>query len=149
MYLALNTASQPNRLSLFTKEKVIANLSWRTHATEAKKLFVALQKFINAHHLNLQTLHGICVVNGPGSFSAVRVGVVTANVIATLLAIPLFPIDLPTLHKLQTNEHNSFGETMQRWLSTSPKSEKIVKPLYSAPPNITHSKTCEGISFTQ
>lgn len=77
----------------------------------------------------LSELKGICVVCGPGSFSAVRGGVLAANVMARILRIPLFSLDRSEAHDLEAVRD---GLVQGRYHANA-----YVAPLYEAEPNIT------------
>ncbi len=79
------------------------------------------------------TVTGICVVEGPGSFSAVRTGVLHANLLSRLLGKPLVGIrvgeDDPIDTLAERLEKNLFPE------------RAYVAPVYDAEPNITKPRT--------
>lgn len=75
---------------------------------------------------------GICVVAGPGSFSAVRSGVLVANVLARMFGIPL--------HGLSREEVTDMGAVRDRLLAHDVASTPYVAPVYDAEPNITCPK---------
>ena len=52
-------------------------------------------------------LKRIIVVNGPGPFSALRIGVTTANILSFCLKIPIYSIDTQTLWRLRSPEKNA------------------------------------------
>lgn len=72
---------------------------------------------------------GVCVVVGPGSFTAVRTGVLVANVYARLARLPLYGIDAAQAQDLA-------GLYADLVAGAVPPSG-YVAPVYSAEPNIT------------
>ena len=85
-----------------------------------------------AKDLEKKKLSGVAVVAGPGSFSAVRGGVLDANLIARLKGIPLVPVEPATWHDLE-----GFAARIQSGdISTS----DYVAPIYDQEPNITLPK---------
>jgi hypothetical protein len=82
--------------------------------------------------LKLSNVKGICVVEGPGSFSAVRGGVIVANILSRVLKCPLVGVrlseteDMSALAKRLTN-----GEIVTR---------AYIEPIYDSEPNITVKK---------
>ncbi len=87
-----------------------------------------LEKLGSLNALKQKTT-GVCVVKGPGSFSAVRIGVLVANLLARVLRVPLVGVsveeasdDLSLAHELETKSHQP---------------SNMVAPLYDAEPNIT------------
>lgn len=76
----------------------------------------------------------IVAVRGPGRFSAVRGGVVAANMLAHLLQIPVFGII--------KKENETRAEIVRRGLAMAGKGKgsKSILPYYDAEPNITMPK---------
>lgn len=74
-------------------------------------------------------LDGIGVVAGPGSFSAVRSGVLIANLLSRVFGLPLYG--------LSKNEAADLSQVRERLRSGSVKSSPYVAPVYDAEPNIT------------
>jgi tRNA A37 threonylcarbamoyladenosine modification protein TsaB len=72
---------------------------------------------------------GICVVAGPGSFSAVRIGVLEANILARWWKKPLVGITVA--------ERSAWLETVARLRTGSITPMEYVAPIYDAEPNIT------------
>lgn len=73
---------------------------------------------------------GIVVAAGPGSFTAIRMGVVVANALAFGLNVPLagvrLPLDLPP-------SRESLGSLAR----VRPRTRGLVQPVYTRPPSIT------------
>ncbi len=85
-----------------------------------------------AKDLEKMKLNGVCIVAGPGSFSAVRGGVLDANLIARLKGIPLVPVEVSAWHDLEgLAARIQAGE-----ISTA----DYVAPIYDQEPNITTPK---------
>ncbi len=86
----------------------------------------------------LEALSGICVVAGPGSFTAVRTGVLVANLLARLYGKPLCGVSV--------EESQDLKNLAERLLAGKVKSSTYVAPEYYAEPNITlkqpAGKTC-------
>ena len=91
-----------------------------------------LPKLALKHGALLRTIDGICVVSGPGSFSAIRSGVLVANLLSRLLAKPLVGVSVSDASDL---EHLSRDLATHRYQPTS-----FVAPVYDAEPNITVPK---------
>lgn len=73
----------------------------------------------------------VIVARGPGSFTAVRTGLLIANTLSTLLRIPV--VGVVTKHQLTEKD-------IIRLSSTAVKVGNIVKPWYGKSPNITKAK---------
>ena len=77
-------------------------------------------------------LEGICVVQGPGSFSAVRTGVLDANLLARLWRLPLTGVDVADAQDVEA--------LAKRLAENGLKKQAYVAPVYDAEPNITVPK---------
>ena len=98
------------------------------HATQALKLIEQEQR---RQTRAKQKLSGVCVVSGPGTFSAVRVGVVLANLIALVRHVPLIGIT-PDLAEDPTGLAAALARSRR---GATP----YVAPVYDAEPTITQS----------
>ncbi len=77
----------------------------------------------------LQRMTGVCAVAGPGSFSAVRTGVLYANLFSRLLHVPLVGV---------SSEQGQDLSLLQRALVDGLlEPSTYVSPIYDAEPNIT------------
>jgi tRNA A37 threonylcarbamoyladenosine modification protein TsaB len=74
-------------------------------------------------------LEGVCVVVGPGSFSAVRTGVLSANLLARILGVPLVGV--------RREEAASLPQLARRLAEGAYPPSRYAAPIYDAEPNIT------------
>lgn len=97
----------------------LAKKKFKARFKQAEKLLPAIDKLLKANKLKLSDLSSLAVENSGGSFTALRLGVVTANALAYALAVPV--------------RGSSRSEI---------RSQKffIVKPLYNREPEITVKK---------
>ncbi len=79
----------------------------------------------------LKTLKGIVVVSGPGPFTALRIGVATANTLAWALNIPIVGYALDEFKDIQ--ELAKIAENKIK----KAKRGVIIEPFYGKEPNIT------------
>jgi tRNA threonylcarbamoyladenosine biosynthesis protein TsaB len=112
--LAINTSVQPENVALLRGKNILEKVQWNGNRDETKKLLPAIVKLLKRADLRFSDIKGIQVAKGPGGFSALRIGVTVANVLALILKIPLFEM-----------------ETGRR--------VKIAIPKYSLAPNITYA----------
>jgi tRNA threonylcarbamoyladenosine biosynthesis protein TsaB len=128
MMLFLDT-SDPERTSLFLiDKKIVSSKIWPSKKDQSEKLHSEIQKFLKKSKIPLQNLNKIGVVVGPGHFSRVRTGVVTANTLAYALNIPIVGVK-----KLGTGIN--FSSLIKQ------KGTKAVAVYYAKAPNITKAKT--------
>lgn len=94
----------------------------------------AVASILEKNQVRLDWLKGIVVVSGPGSFTAVRQGVVIANTLGFALRIPIFGV--------RVDEFKSDAEFIKIGITGLEKTKvgKMVLPFYGKEPNITRPK---------
>jgi tRNA A37 threonylcarbamoyladenosine modification protein TsaB len=75
---------------------------------------------------------GIVVVRGPGSFSAIRAGVLIANLISRIFEKPLYGITV--------EDSENLSNVLNKISSGQLKNLKYADPIYDSEPNITMPK---------
>jgi tRNA A37 threonylcarbamoyladenosine modification protein TsaB len=101
---------------------------------QAEKLVPAVAKIIDKTKAGTKGLRGLGVVAGPGGFTAVRIGVATANALAYSLKLPLV-----SLRADDFEDNADLVAKVYIKLAKSPKG-KLVMPIYDREPNITMAK---------
>ena len=86
--LGINTASRTTAIALIRDKEVLAEDSWQT-----QKLLPNIHSLLKKKKLDFKDLTRLVVVQGPGSFTGLRIGVTVANLIANLQKIPVHSID--------------------------------------------------------
>lgn len=77
-------------VSLIAQQKVLGRLEVKEDFSQQEKLLTTIDQLLNNFNCQLDKLQGIVVATGPGSFSALRIGVSTANTLAQSLNIPVW-----------------------------------------------------------
>ncbi len=90
---------------------------------------VVLRRVFLHERSRLLACQGLCVVAGPGSFSAIRIGVLYANMLARLLGCSLVGISV--------EEAQDRKKLAQRLLAKALSPVPYVAPIYDREPNIT------------
>ena len=120
MELIIDTSKNQNILiELLSDKKSLAKKDFEASFTQAERLLPEIDlllKSVDKKPLDIRTIR---VGNNGGSFTALRIGIVTANTLAYSLGIPVSSFDGKSL-RIETIE--------------------MVKPEYSSEPNITISK---------
>lgn len=160
MNLFIDTVSEKKQIIFFDAGKAAYKRAWTSRGDEGKKVFEALSGFFGessgahskkpgkrAEKTGSPKLKKILVVTGPGGFSAARVGITAANTIAFARRIPLIPLDLEALKKVQGKGSNFILGLTER-VNSGASTQEMAAPVYDRPPSITESKKCEGIFFT-
>lgn len=124
MTLYINTASYDEIIiALRQGAKIIAQKKFQAPRRQAEKLLPAIAALMKVKKVKLSDLKKIIVANRGGSFTSLRIGVITANTLAYALKIPVAP-ELPTGKK-----RKKFGVY------------SIVEPDYDREPTIGKAKS--------
>jgi tRNA threonylcarbamoyladenosine biosynthesis protein TsaB len=90
MVLYIDTTIGDNVLiSLRDGKKTLAKKSFLAPRQQSEKLLPAIEQIIKSHGFDLKQIKKIEVANQGGGFSALRIGVVTANALAYALGVPI------------------------------------------------------------
>lgn len=123
MTLYINTTS-PDEIIIALRlgDKVLAKQKLTAPRTQAEKLLPAIERLLKKYKVSLSSLQKIIVANQGGSFTSLRIGVITANALAYALKIPVIA------EPENTNKNKKFNNY------------SLVEPLYDRAPNIGISK---------
>lgn len=98
LLLALDTATERGSLALLEDERFLAEMSLDAPGTFLVHLLPALDALLAQTGRSLQEIGAICVSQGPGHFTGLRLGLATAQGLALALGAPAVPV--PTLEVL-------------------------------------------------
>ena len=120
MELIIDTSKKQSIcLELLIDNKSLAKKEFEAAFTQAEKLLPEIDLLLKSVDKTPRDLKKIKVANNGGSFTALRIGIVTANTLAYSLGIPVTSLD---------------GKSVRT------EGIKMVKPEYSSEPNITIGK---------
>lgn len=92
MILYIDTASAEEiELALEKNGKIVAKKKVSAPRSQAEKLLPAISRLLRGARASLNDLEKIAVNNRGGSFTSLRIGVLTANALAYALGIPVEP----------------------------------------------------------
>ena len=137
MYLFINNLSYNKIFLAVFKNKSLKDLVWLNllkKSNKSENILIGINKLFLKANINIKNINGIIVVNGPGSFTSIRIGLSVANTIAWLLDIPVTGV------KLTQGKDNQelINKGIKLLLKT--KKSQIIKPFYGKEPNITVKK---------
>jgi len=89
MQVAIDTSTDTASLALVCDGDVVAELTWRCGRNHTRQLLPNLEYLLRQFDLSPQTLTGIVVARGPGSFNGLRIGIGAAKGMAFSLDIPI------------------------------------------------------------
>ena len=88
-YLAIETSSPRLSLAIGDDQKVIASYSGARGWRHAESVVVRMQALLRRARWTVQSLTGVAVSTGPGSFTGIRIGLAVARALGQALRIPV------------------------------------------------------------
>ncbi len=92
MQLAIDTSTSIASIALSNRGETIAELTWQCGQNHTVELLPNLVHLLHQARVNLDSIDGVIVAAGPGSFNGLRVGVSTAKGFAFSLRAPIVGI---------------------------------------------------------
>ncbi len=108
------------KIGVLNKGDVIDALVFETDRNQAEKLLPEIDNMLRKNNINLDQIEKIQVEAGGEGFTALRIGILTANTLGYALGIPVEP--------MSGKECKSKGESGKF---------DVVEPEYNREPNIT------------
>lgn len=125
MQLIINTSDKDEiNIALSEKGSIKFEKTFEARFRQAELLLIEIDELMSANYVNLNDIKAIIVENRGDSFTALRIGVVTANALGYALGIPV-------MKKSRVSDEKGVGRT---------KKYSIVEPEYNKEPNITQKK---------
>lgn len=103
--LFIDTSSKNIIVAVIKNKDILSLIMEANDNTLSERIFPLLIKAMNEANKDIKAIEKVYVVNGPGSFTGVRVGVTIAKIIAWSLNIPLIPIS--SLEVLASTQYDS------------------------------------------
>jgi tRNA threonylcarbamoyladenosine biosynthesis protein TsaB len=101
--LALDTSTQQSSVALVDENVVRSEWSWQSGASASTQLHRVIAESMELTAVSMDSLGGVVVAKGPGSFSGVRVAISVAKGLAMGLGIPLVGISTLDVIGLQAS----------------------------------------------
>ncbi len=134
MYLIINTIEDGMfTLALTDADGIfIRSIVKKGKLIQAEKLLPTIDQLIKPKYEYSQ-IKGIVVSRGPGGFTSIRLGIITANTFSYALDIPIIG--------LKSDEYSDFRDLSKKGIAKLKTSgqKQIVLPFYGSEPNITKS----------
>jgi len=96
--LAIDTSSQVSSVAVASRENLSAELTMQAKLTHPKTPMPHIEQVLQMAGQPKETLEGIAVSIGPGSFTGLRIGLAVAKAMAYALDLPL--VGVPTMQAL-------------------------------------------------
>ena len=92
MHLAIDTSTDTAGIAIAEGLNILTELTWSCGQNHSVELMPRLTGLLEQGRLKFESVNGIVVATGPGSFNGLRVGVSTAKGIAFSLGVPVVGI---------------------------------------------------------
>lgn len=126
-WLAIDTSTSALAIGVIDKEKVWGEMLTDLKRHHSERLLPSIQQLLQEAHIPLTDIGGIAVSRGPGSYTGVRIGVMTAKTLAWSLEIPL--VGVSSLAALAVNGQRFSGLLVPMW---DARRERVYTGLYQA-----------------
>ncbi|KKQ80081.1 MAG: Universal protein YeaZ [Parcubacteria group bacterium GW2011_GWC2_38_7] len=135
MYLIISTDKNSHFSVAWAKSKIEKIVTVKKSFKQTELLLKTISSVCD-----FKKLKGIIVNQGPGEFSALRIGISTANALTFALSLPIVGICLKV--DLETTEKEKIELLWQEGKKkiVKVKKSKIILPYYDKEPNITVKK---------
>ena len=94
------------------KDKILYDSFSKTYNNQSKMLIPSIVNLLEKNRLSLNDLNEIIVVNGPGSFTGIRIGVTVAKTLSYSLNIPIKSISSLILKAISVNKEGDYSIAM-------------------------------------
>lgn len=109
----------------------LSYIKWEAHRQLAETIHKKIDELLTSQGLSLQqgqTLKGVVVYHGPGSFTGLRIGLSVANALAYGLDIPIVSAGGESWRELGIDKLLAGGD------------DRLAMPLYGSPAHVTQPK---------
>ena len=128
MILLLDTSTPTCEITLYKGTKKHKVIAWEAHRQLADKLLLRIDEALQEQQESFQSLTGIGVFKGPGSYTGLRIGITVCNALADSLSIPV----------CGGTGHEWREQVVQRL--EKGEDDRLVLPEYGAAPHITSQR---------
>lgn len=126
---------------LLNDSLLLAAESWESNKDEIKTVLPAIEKMLSDYGYDWKELEELVVVVGKGNFSATRIGVTIANILA--LATVTSDSAGAKIYEMEVTENEDLKEILRQVgnnFRNGWKDVKLAKPIYRTEPLISLSK---------
>ncbi len=127
MILHINTTNGDDIEIILKKNDFLVKKKINARYSQAEKLLSLVDKILRENKVSLKDIEKVQMNNIGGGFTALRIGVVTANATGYALNVPVE------------------GEVKSRKLEAGSKKFNIIEPMYNRGPNITVKKKKQSL----
>ncbi len=104
--LAIDTSSYQGSIALFDENKTISVLNIESKNTHSNTILKRIDFLLEETGINLNQLKNILAVNGPGSFTGIRIGISVIKAFAYALNLKVYNISTLQLLSFENDENS-------------------------------------------
>ena len=132
MILVINTSDNKEfHIALLEKQNCLCFRDVQAPFEQEEFFLTTLSEMLAELNQKITAIEAIGIVDGPGSFSSLRIGLTVANTLAWSLAIPIVDI-----HGDEFGSRDELYQLTLERLSNSNNHKQSVLPVYGKEPNI-------------
>lgn len=90
--LAINTSIEPYGVAVLQNEKILSEVNWYYSYSQKNDHFYAIDYLFKTYNLDFKKIMFISIVNGPGSFTGLRIGFSIVKTLGFLYNLPITTI---------------------------------------------------------
>ena len=124
--LAVNTSSTSGSIAIFKKDKITFICYLDITVTHSERLMYQIDMGLKESNIKINEIDAICIANGPGSFTGLRIGLATVKGLAMPHQIPVVPYNTLLLYA-----YNLYGVGKPILVMTDAKMGETYTALYS------------------
>ena len=106
--LLIDTHSSEINICIYKDHRIYDKYT-EIFANQSSMLIPKIVEILNKNNLNISDINEVIVVNGPGSFTGVRIGVVVAKTISYALNVPIYSISSLALKAIGNNSDDNYS----------------------------------------
>ncbi len=144
MYVAIDTSTSTASLALVQDNEALAEFTWRCGRNHSVELLPRLLHLLDQAKLGIESIAGVVVARGPGSFNGLRVGVSAAKGLAFSLGVPI--VGISTL-EAEAYQHAEIGLPVCPIFNAG--REEIATAMYRKEQNKWHRLVAEHITTVE
>ena len=96
--LCIDTAYKYLTCALINDEQILASVSLPCFKKQSEELFVVLKQVFDDAHIERNAIDSICISEGPGSYTGVRIAMSLAKTIGEVLPVDVYTISTLRLY---------------------------------------------------
>ncbi len=132
MILIINTSNNNKfHIALLQKQECLLSRDVEAPFEQEEFFLQTLSEMLKELEQKTTAIEAVGIVDGPGSFSSLRIGVMVANTLGWVLSIPLV-----TVHGDEFDNNDKLYEVVLARLSDPMNHKQFVMPEYGREPNI-------------